>query len=216
MEIAIEDIAAIGTENFESALRENLGLALTAEVDNQSLNGDNAGANLNGLFAQLAAAAAPGATVSAFDDFVAAFASGIDGLWASKMSEIMAVVGPATYALSTRTFRDAEQDRGQMAFSDYAMKNYGPMAWWTNSRMPDPAANVQEAILHRRGMSEFENDGGIRLATLPIWNEISVDDIYSLSAMGKRAFTMHVICGDLVLQQPAAYSRVAFRTAAGG
>ena len=40
MEIAIEDVAAVGSENFESALRENLALALTAELDNQCLNGD--------------------------------------------------------------------------------------------------------------------------------------------------------------------------------
>ena len=200
MEIAIEDVAAVGTENFESALRENLALVLTAEFDDQCLNGDGQNANLNGLFQQLTDPAAPGATVASFDDFVAEFAGGIDGLWASKMSEIMCCVGPTTYALSAQTFRDASgADLGDMAFSDYAMKMYGANAWWTNSRMPDPVSNIQQAILHRGGMSEFMNpDGGMRLATLPIWNEISVDDIYTLSARGQRAFTMHIVCGDIV------------------
>ena len=212
MEIAIEDVAAVGTENFESALRENLALALTAELDDQCLNGDGNAPNLSGIFQSLTAAAAPGATVAVFDDFVAGFASGIDGLWASKMKEVSLVVGAETYAISTRAFRDGTDDRGQMAFSDYAMMNYGPMAWWTNARMPDPDTNVQAAILYRTGMSEFENDGGIRTATLPIWNEIGIDDIYTLSARGQRAFTMHILAGDIVLQQPNAYRQVAFRT----
>ena len=212
MEIAIEDVAAVGTENFESALRENLQMALTAELDNQCLNGNGTAPNLSGIFEALAAATAPGAAISAFDDFVTAFSSGIDGLWASKMSEISVVCGTESYAISTRAFRDATNDRGDIAFADYAGKMYGPNSWWTNSRMPDPASNIQNAILYRMGMSEFMSGDGVRTATLPIWNEISVDDIYTLSARGQRAFTMHILTGDIVLQQPNAYRQLAFRT----
>ena len=212
MEIAIEDVAAVGTENFEEAIRANLELALTAELDFQCLNGDGNAPNLSGIFQALTDPSAPAATVAVFDDFVAGFAAGIDGLWASKMKEVSLVVGAETYALSTRTFRDGTDDRGQVAFSDYAMANYSPMAWWTNARMPGPDSNIQQSILYRMGMSEFKNDGGIRTATLPIWNEIGIDDIFTLSARGKRAFTMHVLAGDIVLQQPDAYRQVAFRT----
>ncbi|MCY4396345.1 MAG: hypothetical protein OXC10_14550 [Rhodospirillaceae bacterium] len=214
MEIAIEDVAAVGTETFETAIRENLALALTAQLDFQALNGDGQAPSLTGLFQALTDPDAPGSDVAAFDDFVAGFAAGIDGLWASKMQEISIVCGAETYALSTRSFRDGTDDRGQKAFADYAMANFGAMAWWTNARMPDPASNIQQAILYRTGMSEFENDGGIRTATLPIWNEIGIDDIYSLSASGQRAFTMHILAGDIVLQQPAAYKQIAFRVAA--
>ena len=212
MEIAIEDVAAVGTENFESALRENLQMALTAELDNQCLNGNGTAPNLSGIFEALAAATAPGAAISAFDDFVTAFSSGIDGLWASKMSEISVVCGTESYAISTRAFRDATNDRGDIAFADYAGKMYGPDSWWTNSRMPDPASNIQNAILYRMGMSEFMSGDGVRTATLPVWNEISIDDIYTLSARGQRAFTMHILTGDIVLQQPNAYRQLAFRT----
>ncbi len=215
LEIALEDLAAVGQDNWESALRENLSLVLMSELDNQCLNGDGQGVNLSGFFHQLMDPAAPGATVASFDDFVAAFAGGIDGLWALKMSEIMCVVGATTYALSAQTFRDAAgQDLGDMAFSDYAMKMYGGNSWWTNSRMPAAANNIQEAILHRGGMSEFMNaDGGIRLATLPTWAEVGITDIYSGSASGTTSFTLHVIVGDLVLQQPNAYRQISFRTA---
>ena len=214
MEVAIEDIASVGTANFESALRENLALALVDELDRQCLTGDGTAPNLRGIFEALADPATPGASVAAFDDFVAAFANGVDGLWASKMSEISIVTGAATYALSARSFRDGTDDRGEMTFADYAMMKYGGMSWWTNRRMPAAAANVQSAILYRKGMSEFENaDGGIRTATIPIWNEIEIDDIYTLSARGQRAFTMHILAGDIVVQQPDAYREIAFRVA---
>ena len=38
--IAIEDVAAVGQENFESILRENLSLVLSDELDKQAINGD--------------------------------------------------------------------------------------------------------------------------------------------------------------------------------
>ena len=120
------------------------------------------------------------------------------------MNEVAVVCGPETYRLSAKTFRDvAEKDLGDMAFADYAMAKYG--GWWTNKRMPDKAAHVQQAILHRKGRS------GTRTAVCPHWNEISIDDIYSGSASGERYFTMHVLLGDVILVQPDAYAQVSFR-----
>ena len=55
--------------------------------------------------------------------------------------------------------------------------------------------------------------GAMRLAVLPHWNEISIDDIYSGSATGERFFTMHVLLGDVILVQPAAYSQISFQLA---
>ena len=46
---------------------------------------------------------------------------------------------------------------------------------------------------------------------MPHWNEISIDDIYSGSAQGERFFTMHVLLGDVILVQPAAYSADRFQ-----
>ena len=53
----------------------------------------------------------------------------------------------------------------------------------------------------------------MRTAVCPHWGEISIDDIYSGSAAGTRAFTMHVILGDVILVQPGAYSQVSFKVA---
>ena len=211
LELTLEDIAAIGQENFEAILRENLALALSDQLDDQAINGNGTAPNLSGIFQRLTDPTAPTA-VAGFDDFVAAFAGGVDGLWANTVKEVAIVAGVETYRLSARTFRDATgQDLGDKAFSDYAMAMYG--GWWTNSRMPDPASNIQQAILYRKGRSMLGGAGAMRTAVCPHWNVIDIDDIYSGSGKGERYFTMHVLLGDVILVQPNAYAQVAFQTA---
>ena len=210
LELTLEDIAAVGQANFESILRENLSLALSDELDDQTINGNGTAPNLAGMFQRLTNPSAPGATVATFDDFVAAFAGGIDGLWANTIKEVAIVAGVDTYRLSAQTFRDiATADLGDKAFADYAMQHFG--GWWTNKRMPAKAAHIQQAILYRMGRSMMGGSGAMRTAVCPHWNEISIDDIYSGSAKGERYFTMHVLLGDVILVQPSAYAQVAFR-----
>ena len=144
LELTLEDIAAVGQANFESILRENLSLALSDELDDQTINGNGTAPNLAGIFERLTDPSAPGAAVATFDDFVAAFAGGIDGLWANTIKEVAIVAGVDTYRRSAQTFRDiATADLGDKAFSDYAMAMYG--GWWTNKRMPAKASHIQQA-----------------------------------------------------------------------
>ena len=106
LELTLEDIAAVGQANFESILRENLSLALSDELDDQAINGNGTAPNLTGMFERLADPSAPGAAVATFDDFVAAFAGGIDGLWSNTVKDVAIVAGVDSYRLSARTFRD--------------------------------------------------------------------------------------------------------------
>ena len=207
LSLAAEDIASVGQANFEAALRENLSLVLSDALDSQALTGDGQAPNLTGILQRLTDPSAPAVGVETFDRFVATFAGGIDGLWASRMSEVGIVCGPDTYRLSAKTFRDAAgQDLGDMAFSDYAAAKYG--GWWTNKRMPAAASKVQAGILYRRGRT------GLRTAVCPHWGAISIDDIFTDSASATRHFTAHVLLGDVILVQPDAYAQVAFRVAA--
>ena len=210
LSIALEDVAAVGTENFESALRENLSMVMSDALDTQGLAGNGSGNNLTGVLQRLSDPTDPTA-VATFDAMVAAFAGGIDGLWASNLREVAMVVGPASYRLMAKTFRDATADLGEKAFADYAMMYYGGL--WTNKRMPDPVSTIQPAVLYRMAGGEMTNGGPIRTATLPIWSEIGIDDIYSSSGSGTRHFTMHIICGDVILVQPDAYAEVRFKVA---
>ena len=216
LELALEDIAAIGQQNFEAILRQNLGLVLSDQLDDYAINGiraddavADAAAQPKGVFTLLADPAAPAAGVASFDTFAAAHAAGIDGLWANTLKDVGIVCGPATFALSARTFQSAANYKGEMSAASYAMNQTG--GWWTNKRMPDAAGNVQHAILYRKGRSMMGASGGMRTAVCPHWGEISIDDIYSGSASGERYFTMHVLLGDVILVQPDAYGQTAFR-----
>ena len=210
LELTLEDVAAVGQQNFEAILRENLSLRLSDALDTQAINGDGNAPNLAGIFQRLTDPGAPAAGVATFDRFIAQFAGGIDGLWSATTKEVAIVAGVETFQLSAKTFRDiAAADLGATAFSDYAMEHFG--GWWTNKRMPAKANHIQQAILYRMGRSMMGGAGAMRTAVCPHWNVIDIDDIYSGSAKGERYFTMHVILGDVILVQPDAYGQVAFR-----
>ena len=217
LELTLEDIAAIGADNFESVLRENLSLALSDALDSQAINGDGNAPNLTGILKRLTDPSAPAANVETFDRFVAIFVEGIDGLWANTGKDVAIVAGVDTYKLSAKTFRDRVIDTGNRggvslgdeAFSDYAMAHFG--GFWTNKRMPATANHVQQGILYRKGRSMQGGSAGMRTAVCPHWGEVSIDDITSGSAKAERYFTMHVLLGDVILVQPDAYAQVAFR-----
>lgn len=217
LELALEDIAAIGVGNFESILRENLSLVLSDELDKQAINGNGTAPNLTGIFQRLTDPAAPAANVETFDRLVAIYAGGIDGLWANTIKDIGIVVNPETYRLAVQTFRDRVIDTGNRggvslgdeSFADYAMRLYG--GFWTNKRMPDKANHIAQGILYRKGRSAMGASAGMRTAVCPHWGEVSIDDIYSGSAKAERYVTMHVLLGDVILVQPDAYAQVAFR-----
>ena len=210
LELTLEDIASVGQENFESVLRENISLALAAELDDQGLNGAGAGNDLTGIFQRLTSPGAPAAGVIDFDGFASQHASGIDGLWAPTLKDVMIVAGPDTYKLAARTFQSATNYKGEISAASYAQMQTG--GFWTNNRMPATATNIQQGILYRMGRSFLNmGEGYTRTAICPIWSEIGIDDIYSGSAQGERYFTMHVLLGDVIIVQPDAYAQVAYR-----
>ena len=213
LELAIEDIAAVGQDNFESALRQNLSLVLSDELDDQGLNGNGTAPNLQGLFRAISTTTgtAAGSVVNDFDDFVGEFADGVDGLWATMCKQVALCVGVETYRLAAKTFRDTASDGGdgETAFTSYAAQNFGPL--WTSKRMPTKNNHVQQAILYRMGRALMGGSGSIRTAVCPVWGEVMIDDVYTGSAKAERYVTFHVLLGDVIVVQPDAYKRVAFR-----
>lgn len=218
LEVRIEDVAAVGQENFESILRENLSLVLSDELDKQAINGagGNSGADLLGMFNRLTDPTTAPSSVADFDFFAGQHASGIDGLWANDLKDVGIVVGPATMELAAKTFQSATNYKGEKSAAAYAMAETG--GFWTNKRMPDAGtfltvADVQQAILYRMGRSMEGGEGGMRTAVCAHWNEISIDDIYTGSASGTRNFTMHVLLSDVIIVQSDAYAQVAYKVA---
>ena len=212
LELTLEDIAQVGQANFEAALRENSSLALSDALDTQVIAGDGSAPNLTGILKRLTDPSAPAATVADFDDFIAAFAGGVDGLWAGMANQVGIVCNPETYRLALQTFRDATgQDLGDVSFADYASQRFGN--FWTNKRMPVSASNIAQGILYRMGRSVMGGSMGMRTAVCPHWGEVTIDDIYSGAASASRSYTLHVLLGDVILIQPDAYAQVAFRVA---
>ena len=214
--IAIEDVASVGTANFESILRENLSLVLSDALDSSMINGDGSSNTLVGVLHRLTDPTAAPSAISTFDDFASSHAGAIDGLWASTLMDVGIVAGPSTYALAARTFQTATNYKGEMSAAAYAAKMTG--GFWTNKRMPDAATfmsvdDVQQAIVYRKARSMMGGSGGMRTAVCPTWNVISIDDILSGSASGERFFTLHVLLGDVVLVQPDAYQQIAYKVA---
>ena len=153
--LTIEDIAAVGQANFEGILRDNVSLALSSELDNQLINGDDTNDDLIGIFERLSNPGAPAAAVETWARFAAIQSGGIDGLWATMLSHIAMVVGPETYRLAAATLRGADSAETSAA---YLMRmGAGDSAFFTNSRMPAKASHIQQGILCRKGRPGYEN-----------------------------------------------------------
>ena len=211
LEIAVEDVATIGTGNFEAALRQNLQLSLSNELDKLLLNGDSGttAAEPDGFLKLLTApnATAPTAGASSFAGFLAAFTERLDGIFAADFSEIRCLAGLDSHRAMAQSFRSGDSDN---AFSDYARMAFGGVR--SNSRMPgktEKSNKAQAGIFVRTGKSG--NPSPMRIAVCPTWNYLQVDDIYTKAGTGARVYTIHALIGDLILNYAEAYGRESFR-----
>ena len=209
----LEDIAAIGQANFESALRQNAQAVVSDALDSQIITGNGTAPNLDGLINQLTDPTNP-AAIAKFDAFVASFADSIDGLWAPTMMDLGMVVNVDAYKLAAKSYRDRVIDtgsRGGVSLGDKTAADYLRAytgGFWTNKRMPATASTIARGIVHRKGRM------GLRTACLPTWGSIAVDDIYSDAQSGQRHFTLNILVGSKVLLvQPDAYGLVEFKVA---
>ena len=108
LSLSLEDVAAVGTESFESALRQALQGNLSASFDNQIINGSGAAPNLSGLIHQLDNPADPAAGVETFDRWAAIAASVIDGLWCTRLGEVSSIWNAESYRQASVTFRGVD------------------------------------------------------------------------------------------------------------
>ena len=200
LQIAIEDVAAIGSESFSSMLMSHTSSKVSSELDDQILNGTGNSNEVTGLFQRLDNPNAPASAVETFARFLAIQSSGIDGLFATELSHVQLLVGVDSYRLAAATLRGS--DSAQSAASYMALNGAG---FGTSSKMPAKVGHIQQGILCRKGQP------GQRLAVAPTWGSVEVDDIYTDAKKGLRNFTVSVLVGDVIVQQPAAYSQVAFR-----
>ena len=157
--------------------------------------------------------------MAGFDDFVALFASGIDGLWSTTMAEVLIVAGPETYRLSATTFRDRIIDtanRGGVSSRRYLVSQI------TRGSTPPAGGRIQTDARQgrQRPAGDHVQKGEVANAVadadcgLPglVWQQFSIDDIYSAARRRANATSpCRFMLGDVILVQPDAFEQVAIR-----
>ena len=206
LSLRVEDIQHIGVDNFESILRQNLMLVMSDRLDTLGLTGTGTDPNPHGLFPQLADPTDPTDVVD-FDGFVGAIAAGIDGgPWAETMMAVMLCVNPDVMKLAETTFQSTTTYKGEVSAASYLRSNSA--GFFSSRRMPATVSTIAGSILYRGGTMGLDGVDAVRTAVCPMWNEITVDDIYSDSASGIHHYTMHHLIGDVLIEQSNAYTRV--------
>ena len=202
LELLAEDVAAAGVSNFEAALRQNLTMALSAELDKQMIVGAGANNDLEGLLHGLTDADTDGTTLT-FQHGITKLAALIDGLWATQTSHIRQIVGVDTYRLAAGVFAGSASNKGERPLADYLRDHSG--GFRTNSRMPATASTKQSGLAFRSGVS------GIRTAVCPHWGRIGISDVYTGAAKAETSVTFHVLLGDVLIIQPGAYAKTEYK-----
>ena len=132
--IRVEDIAKL--TGYEEALRQDLNGAMGERLDHFVLNGDDATApQWSGFFDALTDPTAPNAK-STYADFLAAYGGGVDGRYATMLTEVKLLVGAQTYGLAASV---TNAGSGATAVQ-YAQDSTGGLRG--SALVPDPASNI--------------------------------------------------------------------------
>ena len=219
LSVTLEDIAAIGTDNFESILRQNLTLVMSAKLDAVCLSGDSASDtnSPDGLLKQITDPSGNPSAIATWLDYVKAVSDGIDGgPWAESMMSVRLCVNAETMRHAESTFRVPEgtvgsgyATPGEMSAAAYLRAHSG--GFFASSRMPASVSNVAQAIRYRPGTNGLDGVNAVRTAVCPVWTEVAIDDVYTDSAKGHRHLTFHALIGDVIITQADAYSQIALQ-----
>lgn len=210
LEVTMEDVASVGTPSFESSLRMATSQALSDQLDEQIINGGGTAPALSGLLHQLTRPTNP-TDVADFDDYNAAVADRVDGIWAGSMRDVRMLVAAKGYALAAKSFRDiSTADLGDVSAASYLMDKAGGFS--AAARLLTPASGSNENIAD--GLAVLLGKPGLRVACLPTWASVVIDDIYTQADKATRVYNMHVLVGEkVILNYSAAFSFVTFKVA---
>ena len=202
MSLRLEDIASVGMEDFEAALRMNLQQVVGNAFDDAVLNGTGASDQPTGLLARLTDPSPDPTQVADFAAFVAVAAGAITAseLWASGLPDVRSLCGPETMALSETVFRGTDS---YISAGAYLRQQTG--GWRSNAHVPAKASHIQQAIQILLGRP------GLSLARMPQWGRVEIDDIYTGSGSAEHYRTVHVLVGDLLVLHSDAYRQVEFK-----
>ena len=175
-ELSHELIASV--PDVEGALRRDLADAVKSSMNQQIINGASpttaAPQNVEGLVTAL----------TAEDDTAEAdaarygrlHAEAVDGLHASKETEVMSLIGTATYQHAAGVYISGSGESG----SELLMRRSG--GCMASTYIPDAASSIQNAILHASGPNGGAQRGD---SVASLWPTLEIiRDIYSKASSG--------------------------------
>ena len=174
---------------MDSALRENLGMALMDKLDQQVLAGTN------GLFTGTNLANNTVSSVTDFGDYKADLAfSRVDGRYAMTPSDLKILLGSATFAHAATRYRANNSD--DSALDVLQMKTGGTKV---SAHVPAAAANKQNSVV-RLGMR--------RDMVAPIWEGITlIPDEITKAATGQIVITAVMLHAVKILRAAGFYKQ---------
>ena len=182
--ISVEDRARFG--GMSAAIAQHLAGAVAAGLDDQALVGDE------GFFdassGPLTDPTAPG-SASTYANYADMLNGGIDGRYASAPAEVGVLVGQATYTDGAALYRTTNSEENIME----RIARVGRLR--VSAAVPAAASNIQSVLVVR---------GTAPAAVQPIWDGLTIEDIYSRSTHGEIGFTV-VTLADFSVTQPSAY-----------
>ena len=201
---------AAQVRELEAALRRDLADAVRAKMSDLALNGDEStnAHEPDGFLTTIAAPTDPTAEAD-YAAYAAAHAANVDGIHASRETEVSSVIGVASYRHAASVFQSGSGESGSEAL---ARRSARCMA---SSFVPAPTgANMIQGgnIFHSAG----PNGGGGAMrgdSVAAVWPTLEViRDIYSQASVGVR-LTWVALWDLQAAFRASAYRRVAFRLA---
>ena len=196
--MAEEDIASVGQTNYESALMEHVNLSLQNGHDGFLLTGTGVAPIPKGILLALGAIATR-STTETFSSYAAIPAEAVDGIFARDMKDVFILCGLESFIDAAKLI----QDNTAISAGSYLRSECA--GFMASSRFAASASKVQQGIVFRRGRP------GVSAAVQPIWNRLTIDDRVTLGANAERKVSVHLLLGDVVVRQPGAYKRIAFK-----
>ena len=193
-EYQIEDAATM--PDLEATLQRDLAAVLTDALDDQVTNGDGTAPNFTGFLAELTAADDPTA-VTAWADVLSLYAGEVDGLNAYELSDLRAIVGPASFRYLANLFPPvASVTHPQQSALDYTRERTGGLS--ASSRIPVPGNdNIQTGIM---ALTSYPG----RNAVLPVWNTGGfslIRDPYTKAKSGVVGLTAQMLANFKILRE---------------
>lgn len=190
----IEDQSSLS--GLDSALRQNLGLALPSKLDNIVLNDSTAGLLGGGLTQP----DAPGA-VETYASYKSAVTGRVDGLYASTPNGVRVLIGAETYRHSESIYRGSTTDN-QSGYEVMMSKTNGGVR--VSSLVPAAASNIQAAIVSRSTAIH---------AVMPIWRAVTfLPDSITKAETGQIKLTAVLLYG-LAVVRSAGFAPLKFKLA---